>query len=48
MKKNKMLVFAFLIPTAVMLVLFVIRGIFPFGDRSFLFDHTLWGCCACL
>ena len=37
MKKNKMLVFAFLIPTAVMLVLFVIRGIFPFGDRSFLF-----------
>lgn len=37
MKKNKMLIFAFLIPTAVMLVLFVIRGIYPFGDRSFLF-----------
>lgn len=29
--------FAFLIPSAIMLILFVIRGIYPFGDRSFLF-----------
>ncbi|HBA51277.1 MAG TPA: hypothetical protein DCZ91_26460 [Lachnospiraceae bacterium] len=37
MKKKKMYLFAFLIPTVIMLVLFVIRGIYPFGDRSFLF-----------
>lgn len=38
-KQNKVRtagIFAFLLPTAVMLALFVIRGIFPFGDRSFL------------
>lgn len=32
------LVLAFLIPSAIMLALFVIRGIYPFGDRSFLFS----------
>lgn len=37
MKKKKMYLFAFLTPTVIMLVLFVIRGIYPFGDRSFLF-----------
>ncbi len=37
MKKKKMYFFAFLIPAVIMLVLFVIRGIYPFGDRSFLF-----------
>ncbi len=30
MKKKKMYLFAFLIPTVIMLVLFVIRGIYPF------------------
>lgn len=29
-------VLAFVLPTAVMLVLFIIRGIFPFGERCFL------------
>ncbi|MDL2300894.1 YfhO family protein [Lachnospiraceae bacterium OttesenSCG-928-D06] len=29
---------AFIIPTLIMLVLFMIRGIYPFGDRSFLFS----------
>ena len=29
--------FSFFIPVTVMLILFVIRGIYPFGDRSFLF-----------
>ncbi len=29
---------AFALPVAIMLVLFVIRGIYPFGDRSFLFS----------
>lgn len=32
------LLIGFLLPTAIMLVLFAIRGIFPFGDRSFLFS----------
>ena len=31
-------VFAFAAPALVMLVLFIIRGIYPFGDRSFLFS----------
>lgn len=31
-------VLAFIAPTLVMLVLFIIRGIYPFGDRSFLFS----------
>lgn len=29
---------AFLVPAIVMLILFIIRGIYPFGDRSFLFS----------
>lgn len=29
---------AFFLPVIIMLVIFVIRGIFPFGDRSFLFS----------
>lgn len=29
---------AFFIPVTIMLVIFVLRGIFPFGDRSFLFS----------
>ncbi len=29
---------ALLVPSGIMLVLFVIRGIYPFGDRSFLFS----------
>jgi len=32
------LLLAFLLPFTTMLVLFVIRGIYPFGDRSFLFS----------
>lgn len=35
--KRKGGLLAFLIPSAIMLTLFVIRGIYPFGDRSFLF-----------
>ena len=30
--------FALLVPSGIMLALFVIRGIYPFGDRSFLFS----------
>ena len=40
-KKNpagRLLFFSFLIPSAIMLVLFIIKGIYPFGDRSFLFS----------
>ncbi len=33
---NKLYLFAFLIPTVIMLVIFAIREIYPFGDRSFL------------
>ena len=32
------LMLSFVLPVTVMLCLFVIRGIFPFGDRSFLFS----------
>ncbi len=32
------LLFAFLIPFMIMLTLFVIKGIYPFGDRCFLFS----------
>lgn len=32
------LVLAFLLPAAIMLTLFMINGIYPFGDRSFLFS----------
>ena len=31
-------VLAFFVPAVVMLILFIIRGIYPFGDRSFLFS----------
>ncbi len=31
------MILSFCIPSAIMLVLFVINGIYPFGDRSFLF-----------
>ena len=31
-------VLAFFVPAFIMLVLFIIRGIYPFGDRSFLFS----------
>lgn len=40
-KKNpagRLLFFSFLIPSGIMLALFIIRGIYPFGDRSFLFS----------
>ena len=29
---------AFAIPVVIMLAIFIIRGIYPFGDRSFLFS----------
>lgn len=38
-KKNtagRLLLFSFLLPCTIMLAIFVIRGIYPFGDRSFL------------
>ena len=40
MKKSKNLILfaSFLVPLLIMLVLFIIRGIYPFGDRSFLFS----------
>ena len=31
-------VLAFFVPAFIMLILFIIRGIYPFGDRSFLFS----------
>lgn len=34
--KKKLYFFAFLIPVSIMLVIFAIREIYPFGDRSFL------------
>jgi len=34
--ESKVLMAAFLLPVAVMLALFMINGIYPFGDRSFL------------
>lgn len=36
MKNKKLYFFAFLIPAAIMLVIFAIQQIYPFGDRSFL------------
>jgi len=36
-KADKDLLAAFLIPTLLMLVLFIIQGIYPFGSRSFLY-----------
>ena len=37
-QKNVPGILAFLLPAAVMFLIFVIRGIYPFGDRSFLFS----------
>ncbi len=36
--KNLFLIASFLVPFLIMLALFMIRGIYPFGDRSFLFS----------
>ena len=36
-KTDKDFLAAFLIPTLLMLVLFIIQGIYPFGSRSFLY-----------
>ena len=36
--KRGISVLAFFVPAFIMLVLFIIRGIYPFGDRSFLFS----------
>jgi len=38
--QNRRLLYAmaFVLPTAVMLAIFIIRGIYPFGNRSFLFS----------
>lgn len=35
-QENVTLILAFLLPIAVMLILFIVNGIYPFGDRSFL------------
>ena len=35
-RKFPVLILAFLMPVTVMLVLFIINGIYPFGDRTFL------------
>lgn len=37
-KKYRIQILSFLIPFLIMLSIFVIRGIYPFGDRSFLFS----------
>lgn len=37
-KENRILYFAFYIPFFLMLVLFIIHTIYPFGDRSFLYS----------
>lgn len=36
--RGRALALAFLVPAVIMLALFVIKGIYPFGDRSFLFS----------
>lgn len=36
--QKAVLVLSFLLPSVIMLALFVINGIYPFGDRSFLFS----------
>lgn len=36
MKKQKLYFFAFLIPVSIMLIIFAIQQIYPFGERSFL------------
>ncbi|MBO5336548.1 MAG: YfhO family protein [Lachnospiraceae bacterium] len=37
MNKRKTLLCCFLLPVVIMLTIFIIRGIYPFGDRSFLY-----------
>ena len=37
-RQRAALVLSFLIPSMVMLALFVVNRIYPFGDRSFLFS----------
>ncbi len=37
-KKWGIYAFAFILPAIIMLALFIVRGIYPFGDRSFLFS----------
>ena len=37
MNKRKTLLCSFLLPVVIMLTIFIIRGIYPFGDRSFLY-----------
>jgi len=36
MKKNSLYLLAFFLPIAMMMLIFIIRGIYPFGDESFL------------
>ena len=35
--RGNLLFLSFLIPSAIMLLLFMVKRIYPFGDRSFLF-----------
>ena len=35
-KKFPVLIMSFFLPVAVMMALFVVNGIYPFGDRTFL------------
>ena len=37
-RREESSVLAFFVPAFIMLILFIIRGIYPFGDRSFLFS----------
>jgi len=37
MNKRKTLLCSFLLPVVIMLTIFIVRGIYPFGDRSFLY-----------
>ena len=34
--KNAIYITAFFIPVSLMLIIFMVRGVYPFGDRSFL------------
>ena len=36
--KGSILLLAFLLPVVIVMILFIVRGIYPFGDRSFLFS----------
>ena len=35
-RRNSVFITAFLIPVLLMLAIFIVRGVYPFGDRSFL------------